>query len=272
MITEDYVSFEMAKEIIATLEHLIKFNEPDEIEKEYIEEPKIAFGDWGDKEKKEAIITCLKYMRFIKKITNQEYDDLIKWLANNTISNVSEKEKCLRKVKQKEQNSVDEQFPPLNGLDAIKAKYYDDGFKNGFDEGVASVKPAEWSEEDEKDMAHIIRILDDCYVYGTHDLSKTDRENLVNKLKSLRPSWKPSEQEKGALRTAIHVLTDERNFPKAAAHLQNILNAFEGEESRKDWKPSEEQMKALSWLVEYVAPSEEYIILIKKLYEQLKKL
>lgn len=48
-------------------------------------------------------------------------------------------------------------------------------------------KPAEWSEEDEKDMAHIIRILDDCYVYGTHDLSKTDHENLVNKLKSLRP-------------------------------------------------------------------------------------
>ena len=46
-------------------------------------------------------------------------------------------------------------------------------------------KPAEWSEEDEKDMAHIIRILDDCYVYGTHDLSKTDHENLVNKLKSL---------------------------------------------------------------------------------------
>lgn len=53
----------------------------------------------------------------------------------------------------------------------------------------------EWSEEDEKDMAHIIRILDDCYVYGTHDLSKTDHENLVNKLKSLRPSWKPSEEQ-----------------------------------------------------------------------------
>lgn len=129
-------------------------------QKEYIEEPKIAFGDWGDKEKKEAIITCLKYMRFIKKITNQEYDDLIKWLANNTISNVSEKEKCLREVKQKEQNSVDEQFPPLNGLDAIKAKYYDDGFKNGFDEGVASVKPAEWSEEDEKIRQSIIKDIE----------------------------------------------------------------------------------------------------------------
>ena len=56
-------------------------------------------------------------------------------------------------------------------------------------------KPAEWSEEDKKDIAHIIRILDDCYAYGKHDLSKTDHENLVNKLKSLRPSWKPSEEQ-----------------------------------------------------------------------------
>ena len=57
---------------------------------------------------------------------------------------------------------------------------------------------SDWSEEDEKDMAHIIRILDDCYAYGKHDLSKTDHENLVNKLKSLRPSWKPSEVCYGA--------------------------------------------------------------------------
>ena len=52
-----------------------------------------------------------------------------------------------------------------------------------------------WSEEDEKDVAHIIRVLDDCYAYGKHDLSKTDHENLVGTLKSLRPSWKPSEEQ-----------------------------------------------------------------------------
>lgn len=52
--------------------------------------------------------------------------------------------------KQKEQKPVDEQFPPLEGLDKIKAKYYDEGFKNGFDEGVESVKSAEWREEGEK--------------------------------------------------------------------------------------------------------------------------
>ena len=48
--------------------------------------------------------------------------------------------------KQKEQKP-DNPFTPLEGLDAIKAKYYDAGFKNGFDEGVDSIKPAEWSED-----------------------------------------------------------------------------------------------------------------------------
>lgn len=56
----------------------------------------------------------------------------------------------MKEVEQKEQKPVDEQFPPLEGLDKIKAKYYDDGFKNGFDEGVESVKSAEWREEGEK--------------------------------------------------------------------------------------------------------------------------
>ena len=61
-------------------------------QKEQPEEPKIAFGDWGDREKKEAIITCLKYMRFVKKITNEECKDLVRWLEDNLVSNVLEKD------------------------------------------------------------------------------------------------------------------------------------------------------------------------------------
>lgn len=85
------------------------------------------------------------------------------------------------------------------------------------------------------------------------------------------PSWKPSEQEKGALRTAIYVLTEERNFPKAAAQLQNILNAFEGKESRKDWKPSEKQMDSLRDTI-VNTKGYSYSIYLPELYEQLKKL
>lgn len=69
---------------------------------------------------------------------------------------------------------------------------------NWFETNVFPPKQ-EWSEEDEKDVAHIIRILDDCYAYGKHDLSKTDHENLVGTLKSLRPSWKPNEEQMEAL-------------------------------------------------------------------------
>ena len=62
----------------------------------------------------------------------------------------------------------------------------------------------EWSAEETKDLVHILRVLDDCYAYGKHDLSKTDHENLVNTLKSLRPCWKPSEDEMEALLNTLH--------------------------------------------------------------------
>lgn len=80
----------------------------------------------------------------------------------------------------------------------------------------------------------------------------------IEELSVDKPSWKPSEQEKGALRTAIHILTEERNFPKTAAQLQNILVAFEGKESRKDWKPSEEQMRVLKQVEDRVAMKSGY--------------
>ena len=85
-------------------------------------------------------------------------------------------------------------------------------------------KPAEWSEEDEKDMAHIIRILNDCYVYAKHDLSKTDHENLVNKLKSLRPSWKPSKEQMKALYDACCIaFEEERCFHPSLSRLYHDL-------------------------------------------------
>ena len=44
------------------------------------------------------------------------------------------------------------------------------------------------------------------------------------------------------------------------------------EKYRSSWKPSEDQMEALKWLVEYMSPSEKYVVIVKNLYEQLKKL
>ena len=84
----------------------------------------------------------------------------------------------------------------------------------------------EWSEEDEKDVAHIIQVLDDCYAYGKHDLSKTDHENLVGTLKSLRPQshWKPNEEQMEALLWCVAHLggSDRRVLAELYEHLKKL--------------------------------------------------
>ena len=149
---------------------------------------------------------------------------------------------------------------------------------------LAEQKPAEWSEEDENKLYQVMETLladktvalrDNPHCKALHEAY----DAMIAWLKSLRPSWKPSELEKGALRTAIYLMTEERNFPKAAEQLQNILNAFEGKESRHDWKPSQEQVEALKSFLDYHRPIRNGSVQnwqefdnLESLYEQLKKL
>ena len=60
-------------------------------------------------------------------------------------------------------------------------------------------KPAEWSEEDEKMIEQIRRI-----VFGDGSVKNGEREKIHDWLKSLRPQphWKPSEEQLNALRKA----------------------------------------------------------------------
>ena len=67
--------------------------------------------------------------------------------------------------------------------------------KENIDDKMLSKPKQEWSKEETKDLVHILKVLDDCYIYGKHDLSKTDYDNLTSTLKSLRPSWKPSKEQ-----------------------------------------------------------------------------
>ena len=110
-------------------------------------------------------------------------------------------------------------------------------------------KPAEWSEEDEKMREHLISDLREFRYCETDEELIEDYEDEIQWLQSLRPQphWKPSSLELQALKTAIHILTEERNFPKAAQHLKDILDHFNGEETRQDWKPTEEQMQELNF-------------------------
>ena len=137
----------------------------------------------------------------------------------------------------------------------------------------------ELDEESKKVILKAVAFLN-SYGNSLYNESLEKESNAVYKvadsLKLLntqpKPEWKPSEQEKGALRTAVYVLTEERNFPKAASHLQAILDVFEGKESRKDWKPSEEQMEELYNTFYTHSVNAKSRDALESLYNQLKKL
>lgn len=148
-------------------------------------------------------------------------------------------------------------------------------------EDVARLCSNEWNEEDEA----IVKFYEDDYNHRIGSMPMKDvikmrlkfKDWVTNRIKYLRPSWKPSRLEKAALRTAIYILTEERSFPKAAKQLQNILNAFEDKEPRKDWKPSEEQVQAITYLASSIPPNflkeqENIMRLVDEVISNLKKL
>lgn len=203
---------------------------------------------------------------------------------------------------------ADEQFPPLEGLDAIKAKYYDDGFKNGFDEGVESVKSAEWSEEDEKMVDNILAELRSHVNYsylsvipsGTGFVTyKYQKE--IDWLKSLRPQpkkglhpgsirkvdnpmkWmeedekereqKPitwSDEDEDYVNAIIAIINRETAlYPKGGA-TEELNNDLIAwlKRLRPSWKPREEQMEALLWCVAHLGGADRRVL--AELYEHLK--
>ena len=104
-------------------------------------------------------------------------------------------------------------------------------------EDVAKLCSNEWSKEDEKNISAIKIALRDAKLEAPEEFESNgvemtvkDFENAELWFKSIHSSWKPSNQEKLALRTAICILTEE-NCPKTVANLQAILDAFDNKES-----------------------------------------
>lgn len=96
----------------------------------------------------------------------------------------------------------------------------DKSYQIGFRDGVASVKPAEWSEEDEKKITFLERLIR-CNVpegqYGWTDGHKggfISKSEAISKLKSLHPSWKPSEEQ-------MEVLLSTQDMVRSSGYQQN---------------------------------------------------
>lgn len=127
-------------------------------------------------------------------------------------------------------------------------------------------KPAEWSEKDEK-------IIETICEEG--NLKPSERHWL----KSLRPSWKPSEEELVTLKRAGNILR-----PYGYSELAKKVFMIEGKLAnlsvinKSAWKPSEEQMKALNEIINTLAASKyphenDYLFnMLNGLRRDLKKL
>lgn len=75
--------------------------------------------------------------------------------------------------------------------------------------GKESQKPAEWSEEDKKKIYFLSRLIelqvkDEEYCFG-EGFRMISKQEAIEMLKSLRPSWKPSEELLDALHTAAYL-------------------------------------------------------------------
>ena len=86
---------------------------------------------------------------------------------------------------------------------------FHEGYTLGFEDGRKEQKPAEWNEEDTEMLNIIKEAIDDYWSYDT-------RQRLTNFLKSLRPSWKPSEWQMSML---LAVINDPNNAGSESCYL-----------------------------------------------------
>lgn len=229
-------------------------------------------AEWSKEDK--AIISCIVCCLDGQFVTEAARKQCLEWFNQH-------RRDFLNQSKQEWSEEDENKIESIKGLITM-GKFVDTNTIKTIWKLLDSLRPqpkVEWSEEDEEMLNSCICSIEESkenrYAYKETD-GDTSYDHEIAWLKSLRPQWKPSEQEKGALQTAIHILTDGGSiaFTKAAEQLQNILDAFEGKESRKDWKPSEEQMDRLFSIVAALRKDycDDMADFLASLYKQLKKL
>ena len=145
-------------------------------------------------------------------------------------------------------------------------------------------KSAEWSEEDEKVINDIIRIID-----GSGHV-KSIREHYITKLKSLRPqknNWERVTKEIYFKEPVLIRRKDKSdtwegyricNYYTLDLQTDECYIRIKDINNQKQWMPSEEQMVALDGICSYIRNkadweiSQDMVFDLYKLSEQLKKL
>ena len=144
----------------------------------------------------------------------------------------------------------------------LRSEEYTEGFND-----CLLGKQKGWSESDEEMLDSIIKV-----VCGVGVQPNGLREKQVRFLKSLRPSWKPSEEELVALKRVGGILRDYGH-----SELAKTIFMIEGKlanlsiTDKSTWRPSDEQMKALERAIVRFNSVDD-IPILTELRDNLKKL
>ena len=114
------------------------------------------------------------------------------------------------------------ELTPADGWDYADKRMSHPLYLEGFEAGRAverEVSEQEWSEEDEKKLGAIITDIE-----TRSDLTESVKIKYVSFLKSLRPSWKPSEEQMEALLWCVAHLggADRRVLAELYEHLKKL--------------------------------------------------
>ena len=88
-------------------------------------------------------------------------------------------------------------------------------------ECITQMKPAEWNKEDEGLISLTIAAVEDFY-----DKSNPIRSKIINLLKSLRPSWKPSEKQMNCLCAVVDAAIRKHNDSVSGYEPARVLKSL----------------------------------------------
>lgn len=111
--------------------------------------------------------------------------------------------------------SLVEEQKPIDPCDASWDAYYQRGYQRGLEVGRKEQKPVEWSEEDESYLQTVINEIK-ANKKEAREYEHKKYDAIILWLKSLRPSWKPSEAHLSAL---LAVFNDPDNIGSQTCQL-----------------------------------------------------
>lgn len=111
--------------------------------------------------------------------------------------------------------SLGEEQKPIDPCDASWYAYYRRGYERGLEVGRKEQKPVEWSEEDESYLQTVINEIK-ANKKEAREYEHKKYDAIILWLKSLRPSWKPSEAHLSAL---LAVFNDPDNIGSQTCQL-----------------------------------------------------